>query len=370
MMHVGMSTIFQNTYHTRPDREVYNNDLRLAEMAEGLGYESIWAVEHHFTGYTMCPDVMQFLSYMAAKTSTAKLGSMVMVLPWHDPMRAAEEISMLDNMSNGRVILGIGRGAGKVEFDGFGLDMGESRERFIEAAEIVLDGLERGYCEYEGQYYKQRKAAIRPEPIKSFRNRTYAAAVSSESASIVAKLGIGMLIVPQRPWDDHLKDLNNYRGIFLQTHERPAPPPFAVSWTFVDRDPDRAQELAQKYVGGYFQTCIDHYKFDGDHMAKTKGYELYAEWQRQIREFGPGPACQAYMDQQVWGTPEMCYDKIKAIHEKIGNNGFIGVFSFSDMPMEEAARNMTLFAKEVAPEIRKLHVPLPLSADALGIAAE
>jgi hypothetical protein len=66
----------------------------------------------------------------------------------------------------------------------------------------------------------------------------------------------------------------------------------------------------------------------------------------------------------------MCYDKIKAIHEKIGNNGFIGVFSFSDMPMEEAARNMTLFAKEVAPEIRKLHVPLPLSADALGIAAE
>ena len=76
--------------------------------------------------YTMCPDVYQFLSYCAGSTKTAQLGSMVIVLPWHDPMRAAEEIAMLDNISGGRVILGIGRGAGKVEFDGFRLKVGES----------------------------------------------------------------------------------------------------------------------------------------------------------------------------------------------------------------------------------------------------
>ena len=110
----------------------------------------------------MCPDVLQFLTYMAGRTERAELGSMVVVLPWHGPLRVAEEVSMLDTISDGRLILGLGRGAGKVEFDGFRLD-------------------------------------IRPAPFKTFRGRTYAASVSPESAPIMAKLGVGMLIIPQKP---------------------------------------------------------------------------------------------------------------------------------------------------------------------------
>ena len=96
----------------------------------------------------MCPDVVQFLSYMAGRTRNLKLGSMVVVLPWHDPMRVAEQISMLDQLSGGRMILGLGRGAGKVEFDGFRLDMGDSRELFVEYGEALLKGLETGVMEY------------------------------------------------------------------------------------------------------------------------------------------------------------------------------------------------------------------------------
>ena len=89
-MHVGMAAVFQNPGKVRPDQEVYRNELRLAELAEPLGFESIWGVEHHFTDYTMCPDVLQFLTYMAGRTERAQLGSMVVVLPWHDPIRVAE----------------------------------------------------------------------------------------------------------------------------------------------------------------------------------------------------------------------------------------------------------------------------------------
>src|SRR5881396_1225297 len=144
-MHVGLATVFQNPKKLRSDYDVYRNELRLADQAEPLGFESIWGVEHHFTDYTMCPDVLQFLAYMAGRTSRAKLGSMVVVLPWHDPMRVAEEVSMLDHLSDGRVILGLGRGAGKVEFDGFRLAMEESRPRFVESARMLIEGLERGY---------------------------------------------------------------------------------------------------------------------------------------------------------------------------------------------------------------------------------
>src|ERR1700675_5192166 len=165
-MHVGYGAVFQNPNNALSDAEVYRNELRLAEMVEQLGFDSVWGVEHHFTDYTMCPDVLQFLSYMAGRTRTIQLGSMVVVLPWHDPVRVAEEVSMLDNLSGGRLILGLGRGAGKVEFDGFRLSMDESRPRFVESAEMLLEGLERGYCEYDGEFVRQPRADIRPAPVK------------------------------------------------------------------------------------------------------------------------------------------------------------------------------------------------------------
>jgi len=80
-MHVGSSTFFQNHRQAITDLEVYQNELRLADMVEPLGFDSIWGVEHHFTDYTMCPDVLQFLSYMAGRTQTVQLGSMVWFCP-------------------------------------------------------------------------------------------------------------------------------------------------------------------------------------------------------------------------------------------------------------------------------------------------
>ena len=182
-MHVGAATIFQNPGKFSSDYEVYRQELRLADLAEPLGFQSIWGVEHHFTDYTMCPDVLQFLTYMAGRTTDMQLGSMVCVLPWHDPMRVAEQVSMLDNLSDGRFILGVGRGLAKVEYDGFRVDMNESRTRFIESAECLLAGLESGFCEFDGEYIKQPRREIRPNPFRSFRDRTYAAAISPRAAA-------------------------------------------------------------------------------------------------------------------------------------------------------------------------------------------
>src|SRR5437867_3481109 len=261
-MHVGMATVFQNPQKARADREVYRNELRLADLAEPLGFESVWGVEHHFTDYTMCPDVLQFLTYMAGRTTTAQIGSMVVVLPWHDPMRVAEEVSMLDNISDGRLILGLGRGAGKVEFDGFRLPMDESRQRFVESAEMLLRGLERGYVEHDGVFVKQPRADIRPRPFKSFRGRTYAAAVSPESMRIMAELGVGILIIPQKPWKEVARELDAYRTIYQEVNRTDAPPPISAGWTFGDEDAERAHEQAQRWIGGYYQTVLDHYHFE------------------------------------------------------------------------------------------------------------
>jgi hypothetical protein len=223
-MHVGMAVIFQGEGEGRTDRNVYRNELRLADLAEPLGYESLWGVEHHFTDYTMCPDVLQYLTYFAGRTEKIQLGSMVVVLQWHHPMRVAEQVVMLDHVSNGRFIFGIGRGLARVEFEGFGVNQEDSREIFVENAKMILESLERGYCEFDGKFNKQKKRYIRPRPFKSFRGRTYAASVSPESFSIMAKLGIGVLIISQKPWEVVLGELNDYRTAYRDSNGVDAPP--------------------------------------------------------------------------------------------------------------------------------------------------
>lgn len=351
-MHVGMATIFQNPEDHIHDGEVYANELRLANLAEPLGFDSIWGVEHHFTDYTMCPDVLQFLTYMAGRTERIQLGSMVVVLPWHDPIRVAEQVSMLDHISNGRFILGMGRGAGRVEFEGFGIDMGESRERFVEAADLLLTGLEKGRCECDGKFYQQAPRDIRPRPRGTFKGRSYAAAVSPESSEIMARLGLGILVIPQKPWDMVDQELATYRKVFQDVNGAPAPAPIIAGWVCCDEDEAVAREKAVRWIGGYWQTAAKHYEFGGAHFAKTKGYEFYAAMSA-AQQASADAATEAYLDLQVWGTPQMCIERIERTCERMGSNTFTGVFSYAGMPYDEAERNVRLFADKVMPALRR-----------------
>lgn len=360
-MHVGMAAIFQNPGHDTgiSDYDIYQQDMALALSAEGLGFESVWGVEHHFTDYTMTPDVTQFLACVGGHSKNVKLGTMVIVLPWNDPMRVAEKVAMLDCMSDGRVLLGIGRGLGRVEFEGFRVPMGESRERFVESAEMILTGLEQGYCEYDGKFIQQPRAAIRPEPFRSFKNRTYAAAISPESSMIMARLGIGILVIPQKPWEEHARELNEYNELFLREHGVAAPNPYVAGWVACDKDAGKAEDMARKYIGGYWNSVVKHYEMTSDHFEQTKGYEYYKNLKIALDTEGVDAMAEFFMSLQVWGTPEMCYEKIKDIHERTNCCGFTGVFSYAGMNAQTAGANMELFAREVLPELRKLG-PAPL----------
>lgn len=357
-MHVGMAVIFQGQGEGRTDRNVYRNELRLGDLAEPLGYESLWGVEHHFTDYTMCPDVLQYLTYFAGRTREIQLGSMVVVLPWHQPMRVAEQVAVLDHMSNGRFILGVGRGLGRVEFDGFGVNQSDSREIFVESAEAILKALETGVMEYDGKHVKQARRELRPRPFKSFRGRTYAAAVSPESSVIMAKLGIGILIIPQKPWDAVTKELHDYRQVFQQTNGTDAPPPVLAGWTFCDENADRAQEMAYKYIGAYWHSVVKHYELVGDHLTKLKGYESYKAMQEMAT--APGGVDQMvefFVNLQIWGTPEQCYEKILDRQARTGAEAYVGVFSYGAMPYDIGEASLRLFAGEVMPELKR-QVPI------------
>jgi alkanesulfonate monooxygenase SsuD/methylene tetrahydromethanopterin reductase-like flavin-dependent oxidoreductase (luciferase family) len=357
-MHVGTGVVFQAIGAGRTDREVYQCELALGDLAEPLGFDSLWGVEHHFTDYTMCPDVLQHLTYFAGRTTRIQLGSMVVVLPWHDPIRVAEQVAVLDHLSNGRLVLGIGRGLGRVEFDGFGVNQADSREIFTESAQMLLEGLERGWVELDGKHVKQARREIRPRPFKTFRGRTYAAAVSPESSELMARLGVGILIVPQKPWPHVVRELAAYREIYREVNRAEPPPPIVAGWVFIDDDERAAKEAAEKYVGRYYRSVVEHYELAGTHLQGLKGYEMYGKIQeKMLAPGGVDAGIEFFTNLHPWGTPKQVHEKILELRRLTGAEGFVGIFSYGGMPYELAERNCRRFAAEIMPKL-KAEVPI------------
>jgi alkanesulfonate monooxygenase SsuD/methylene tetrahydromethanopterin reductase-like flavin-dependent oxidoreductase (luciferase family) len=351
-MHVGYGAAFQNPNNALSDAEVWRNEVRLAEMAEPLGFDSVWSVEHHFDDYTMVPDVVQFLTYMAGRTKHVKLGSMVIVLPWHDPIRVAEQVSVLDHLSNGRFILGLGRGLARIEYEGFRLDQNEGRSLFVEYAELILNALENGYME-GGRHTNQPRREIRPFPARSFKGRTYAAAVSPESMPIMAKLGVGVLVIPQKPWDAVKKDFEVYHKVWREVNGTEPPKPLSGGFIFVDEDKSRAEELGMKYITDYYHTAMKHYEMTSEKFGQHKSYEFYSGISKFIAKHGLDGAARDFAKLMPFGTPKEVLEKLDFMKQTIDMNGVMGNFSFAGMPFDEVERNLKCFAKHILPELKK-----------------
>lgn len=353
-MHVGTGAFFQNPGHARSDAEVWRQGLEIAGMAEPLGFDSVWSAEHHFTDYHMCPNVAQFLTWVASRTQRVQLGSMVMVLPWHDPVRLAEEVSVLDHMSGGRVLLGLGRGLGRVEFEGFRVEMSESRRRFTEYATAILSALETGEMAYDGELYRQPPVKIRPAPFASFRGRTYASAISPETSRILAELGVGMMIIAQKPWETIEADVAGYRELYREINGEEAPKPLLASWVAVHESQAAAEEMCQRWIMGYCASVLEHYEFANIGLADIPGYEYYGKLAERIAKHGSDAFSRFLADLQCYGTPATVTEQLRENVRRIDGAGVVGIFNYAGMPDDVALGNIGLFAREVLPTLQSI----------------
>jgi alkanesulfonate monooxygenase SsuD/methylene tetrahydromethanopterin reductase-like flavin-dependent oxidoreductase (luciferase family) len=351
-MRTGYMLIFQNGHQGMSDAEMVRNEMRIAELAEPLGFDTIWSAEHHFDTYSELPDNFQVLTYLAGRTSKIHLGTAAVILPWNDPLRVAEKACMLDALSNGRFILGLGRGLARMEYRTFGIDMNEARERFNESAKMILEALRTGFMEGKGPFYKQARTEIRPRPERSFEGRLYGVAMSPETAPIIAELGGRMMFFVQFVLDKHLPGVQIYRENFRKYQQREAPPPLAIDFTFCDRDAGRAEELARRYIAGYYLSVIQHYEFNVDYHSRLKGYENYANASEALREIGLDKAAEDYAMQQAFGTPQQVLDKLERRRRSLGDFEWNICTSYAGMPFKDVESSTRLIAKEVVPEVK------------------
>lgn len=361
-MDVGLGLTFQNLHDRVTDKEVFRHELSLAARAEDQGFDSIWTPEHHFTGYMMTPNVPQFLSWVAAQTSRIKLGTTVTVLPWQNPVRIAESFLLLDYYSDGRAVLGMGRGLGRDEFVGFDVPMGEARKRFREYAEALLQGLETGVMEYHGDYLKQPRVELRPRPYDTFRGRVFASAVSPESVKLMASLDVGLMIIAQKPWDRVEEDLVSYRERFRAANGREAPRPVVVAFVAVDEDPAKAKEMRDKYLVEYARSTSSFYQFGNKEFASIEGYEYYGALARSVEKHGIEQFNEFLADLQVWGRPGEVYEKLAIMQKRFDIGQFIIYTQFGDMPFDVGRANYELFAREVLPRLKDIDVAVPAGA--------
>jgi alkanesulfonate monooxygenase SsuD/methylene tetrahydromethanopterin reductase-like flavin-dependent oxidoreductase (luciferase family) len=365
-MKVGASFFCQNYFRSeKADWEIYREDLKLADMVEPLGFDSIWGVEHHFSPYTMIPDVVQFLTYMAGRTSRVGFGSMVVVLPWHDPVRVAEQLAMLDILVGDREItLGFGRGSGRIEYDGFRVSMSESRDRFVEAAEIVRLALTQKRFSYSGKFNQIPEMSIRPQPRRTnLTDRFYGAIVSPETGDIMAKQGMGMLVIPQKPWKEHRTDYDHFQQSCAKFGQI-AKKPIVVAFIYCAESEKEANDGAMKWMGNYADTALRHYEYDDpDHFRAVKGYEYHVKM-AEAGKNTPGAFRDMFSKTQCYGTPEQCVETLRTIASTMDAAEFVGIFKYGGMPVELAERNMKLFASEVLPHIQRGTSPTVASAAA------
>ena len=357
-MEVGLQFIFQNTHEGMSDAEMMLKETDICLLAEEVGMDFLLLPEHHFDpNYSMMPDNMQWLSYLAGKTNRIKIGTGAIILPWHEnPTRIAEKVAMLQIVLGDRFLLGFGRGLAREEYRAFGVDMNQSREIFDQSSEIVLDILETGIAEYETEFFKQSRTTITPKPLHGYRDRGFfSVAMTPESAMAAANIGGTMMSFVQLPWEQHHAAVEAWRARFKEVHpgKDPGAPVFS-DFTFCHEDPEVAKEVATKYLSKYYLSVIKHYDFDGSHWGDTKGYQAYQAGAAAIQEAGLEKACEGFVASQAWGTPDQIVEEWTRRYEMTGDLRPAMAVSYAGMPFDLVQNSLRLIGEKVAPRLREL----------------
>src|ERR1700691_189984 len=232
----------------RSDASVVREHLAMGDLAEPLGFDSLFALEHHFTGYAMSPAPTQLLSYYAGRTKRIQLGTAVIVIPWHDPIRIAEQIALLDVLCGGRCLFGFGRGAARTEYEGFRIPMDQARPRFKEGLDIIRLGLTQESFEYQGQFFTIPRTSIRPAPVSHPELRFYGSANSPESAKLLADSGLGLLIVMHNEWSKAAHEVYDFQRMATEAGHTPRPPIILTNISCAETH-DEATNRAVEWLG-------------------------------------------------------------------------------------------------------------------------
>ncbi len=367
---------------------LYKETLAQCELADQMGFDNLWFVEHHFlTGFSgsPCPEVM--FGALSQRTKRIRIGFGVSILPYHHPVRVAERVAMVDQLTDGRVEVGTGR-SNAYEQMGLGIDPRETRARWEESITMLPQIWQSDEFSWEGQFWKVPSRRVLPKPYQKPHPRLYLACTQTESFKVAAEKGIGVLSSSTYATAVLAEHVKVYREAV--THAKPVGAFVNNFWgnnvhAYCGEDNREARELGalslKTFFGPdkpYIRDRVNAYEelladWGGvpDHLKADFG-----RWLRQADDTskqqaiqagisldsGPGAARAALgqLDADtlcergviIAGDPDSCINAAR-MYEDIGVDQVIMIMQTETIPHEKVMRSIEMFGTYVLPAFRK-----------------
>ena len=329
------------------DYDVSEESLREAELSEKLGYDVIWLAEHHFDGGCAYVDPTTFAAAIAARTTKIKIGFAVAQMALHHPIRFAEQIALVDNISKGRLVVGVGRGTAYnfYEFRGFGIDPNEAHDMLLEVEDILVKSWTTDNYKHDGKYWQLELPVLRPQVFQKPHPPMIRACSGLESTLEMAREGRPFMRNVQSD-ETTVERLRLYQTTMSEAghSDETVAQSMADSWVwrniFVADTDAEAEKLGISYfreMRAYLQTNRDKMNTNAELQAQAAG--------------AVGAARNSLEHGVIVGSPETVSERLQAVNDS-GIGGVIIHFRLGAMPYDLNSHSMKLFAEQVMPNFK------------------
>ena len=330
--------------------QVFGEVAEQTRTADQFGYATAWFAEHHFSNYCLCPSPLLMVAHCAAVTTRIRLGSAVVVLPLYAPARLLAEIGFVDCLSEGRLVLGVGSGYQPYEFERFGLDLADSKERTEEILDLIEQGLTEESFAYEGKHYRQPATRIPVRPLQRPLPPIWVAGAAPALQRRAARSGYTPIVTGRMDGIAYLEEQRRQWDEVCRSVDRdPARAPFAtLGYAFVTDEKARAIAFA------------DNARFQNRLASSLRRRAEAIGADGMLREL-PYPGEQPLdriAENLIVGDPITCAERCIEQIRRVRPSHMAFYFALGDMPQLEVLRSLERFATEVVPLIVKELGPL------------
>jgi len=347
-----------------PDRDykrAYDEMFEQIEYAESLGFEGVWLAEHHGTAYGSMPSPQVAAAAIARRTKTMTIGVAVTILPFAHPVRIAEDWAMVDVISGGRLHLGVGRGYQPGEFKNLGVSHLQpvSRDVFAEELEIILGLWTNETFSYQGTYYQLENVRVTPQPVQKPHPPIYVAAISPETFSLVADLGLNMLVTPTLMALPELTQFTvDAKRKLAEKGRDPLSLNFPMNWQIhLAESEERGKQRTKAAFDWYFDAVMSLVP-KGPNAPKT--YDRYAALAAEVEQAG-GLTVEALQEMGVVliGTPADAIEQIEQLRDEMGLQELLCWMRVGGLEHEKVMDSIRRFGEEVIPVMKDREPVVP-----------
>ena len=350
-MNVGLMFLFSDLSKV-PQNRVFAEVLEEIDYAEELGFDSVWLPEHHFATPGLLGNPLMLAAAVSQRTERIKIGIAATVLPFQHPLRIAEDAALVDVLSNGRLMLGVGRGWQVPEFQTFQVDQTASRAMFLESVDIIRRAWTKESFSHDGEFWQFKDVSIFPKPVQKPHPPIFWTVVTPGSYKRAAALGYPVIRslnfaaletveIGTAAYEAEIKK----SGKELTDFELPLTVKVYVAPTDEEAERDAAPNAK------WFYNALSAFLPGAPGRPRpASGYEEYPE--------DPGAVAEAAAnDLWKWGTaygsPETVLKKLRAYSDRTFTNHWMAWMRIGELPHDKVMKSMELFAREVMPALRE-----------------